>query len=160
MTNTPAKKLLRILTSLERRLVRSRPGSVLIMVVALLVLMALIGTAYISTAQYDRASSQQHEYNTQVDLLLQSVIEMAKGQILNDIIDPNAKTPNLSATLVTNPNPYRLAGDTNYNHYDGLGWDPTTAAAVWHAVLVNGVPPTNPGSTFLADRVPTVFNNT
>ena len=39
---------------------RRRSGSVLILVVALLVLMALIGTAWISTARTDRYATVQH----------------------------------------------------------------------------------------------------
>jgi Helix-hairpin-helix motif len=71
----------RLLDRLQNRFARSRPGSVLVLVVALLVLMALIGTAYITTARTDRFSAQQNALNTQIDLLLQGVINMAEASM-------------------------------------------------------------------------------
>ena len=50
----PTKTFHRLLEKVQKRFVRARPGSVLILVVALLVLMALIGTAFLSTTNYDR----------------------------------------------------------------------------------------------------------
>ena len=44
----------RLLEAAQRRFSRARPGSVLVMVVALLVMLALIGTAAMSTARIDR----------------------------------------------------------------------------------------------------------
>ncbi|MGH7213991.1 MAG: hypothetical protein ACREIT_04440, partial [Tepidisphaeraceae bacterium] len=69
----------------KQMFVRSRAGSVLIMVVALLVLVALIATAMISTARIDRYSSAQNTTNTQVDLLLDGAENLAKGAIIGDL---------------------------------------------------------------------------
>ncbi len=80
----------RALDRMQRRFHRARPGSVLIMVVALLVLMALIGTAYITTAQTDRYSAQQNAFNTEIDLLVQGVINMVDGRLVEDLYDQNA----------------------------------------------------------------------
>lgn len=76
----------RLLDRLDRRLKRSRPASVLILVVALLVLMALIGTAFITTAGTDRFSAAQHSYNTEIDLLVEGVVNMCEGSLLGDIV--------------------------------------------------------------------------
>src|SRR4051812_38832712 len=68
---------------------RRKTGSVMIMVVALLVLMALIGTAYIATARYDRGSAMQNSDNVQIDLLVQSVLNMCKTSVTGDLWDDN-----------------------------------------------------------------------
>ncbi|MDB5174358.1 MAG: Helix-hairpin-helix motif containing protein [Phycisphaerales bacterium] len=73
--------LRRWLDRVQNRFARSRPGSVLVLVVALLVLMALIGTAYITTARTDRFSAQQNAFNTQIDLLVQGVVNMAQSML-------------------------------------------------------------------------------
>src|SRR4051794_7478376 len=70
----PAGFVRRLLDGAQRRFRRARSGSVLILVIALLVLMALIGTAFITTARTDRQASTQNEYNTQVDLLVQAAV--------------------------------------------------------------------------------------
>src|SRR5437588_9089451 len=85
--------ILAALDRMQQRFRRSRPGSVLILVVALLVLMALIGTAYISTARIDRYTTQQNAYNTQIDLLVQGVVNMAEGKIMDDAINSAAIQP-------------------------------------------------------------------
>jgi hypothetical protein len=86
--------LLRPLLSPARRLLqRSRSGSVLILVIALLVLLALMGTAYISTARTERYSSAQHVVNTQIDLLLQGVENLTCTTVLGKLYDPSASVP-------------------------------------------------------------------
>ena len=94
--------LTRLLEAAQRRFRSARPGSVLIMVVALLVLLALIGTAAMSTARIDRMSSKQHVVNTQVDMLLDSVKQMVIGQLVNDLFPPNGET-NETDAVVTDP---------------------------------------------------------
>src|SRR4051812_16410900 len=69
---------------------RSKRGSVLILVVALLVLMALIGTAWVSTARVDRAATIQTVNSTQADLFVLGVVNMAKAAIVADASDGNA----------------------------------------------------------------------
>ena len=60
-----------------RRVIRQigsiRRGTILIFAIVLLVLLALIGTAYISTTRMDRSSSQTNVINHQIDLLVAGV---------------------------------------------------------------------------------------
>ena len=74
----------------------ARPGSVLILVVVLLVLLALMGTAFISTSRVDRYSSQQNSFNTEIDLLIDAVVRIEQSTILN--ADPALTTPPTTRT--------------------------------------------------------------
>src|SRR5687767_6826646 len=94
-----------------RRSGRRRDGSVLILVVALLVLMALIGTAWISTARIDRAATVQHGSNTQIDLLVDGVVQQTMGGMARDI----------------KPGDFRSAAG-HYRHWDDLKNDRFLAA--------------------------------
>src|SRR5438552_4142258 len=82
-----------------RRLPRQRFGSVLILVVALLVLMALIGTAFISTARTDRYATTTNGYNTQIDLLVEGIVSVSQDAMLQDTMGP-------PPTDATNPGPF------------------------------------------------------
>src|SRR3954468_2103625 len=84
-TTKMSNPLRRLLDAAQRRFRQARPGSVLIMVVSLLVLLALIGTAAMSTARVDRAASRQHVANTQIEILAESVKQMVIGQLVNDL---------------------------------------------------------------------------
>src|SRR3954464_11258760 len=75
----------RLLDAAQRRFARARPGSVLVMVVALLVMLALIGTAAMSTARVDRMSSVQHVKNTQLDIMADGVKNMAVAEVVADL---------------------------------------------------------------------------
>src|SRR5688500_11322291 len=75
----------RLLDAVQRRFARSRPGSVLIMVVSLLVLLALIGTAAMSTARIDRVGAAQHATNTQLEILADGVKQMVLAQLVEDL---------------------------------------------------------------------------
>ena len=77
----PISAIARLLTPVQRRFRRSRPGSVLILVVALLVLMSLIGIAYVTSARVDRYSAKQNSFNTEVDLLLQALVQLTQRNI-------------------------------------------------------------------------------
>src|ERR1700712_2600801 len=57
MLNKLTRTMDNAMDRLQRRFRGSRPGSVLIMVVALLVLLALMGTAYLATARQDRLAA-------------------------------------------------------------------------------------------------------
>src|SRR5688500_11999882 len=80
MTN-PLKKLL---DAAQARFRRARPGSVLIMVVSLLVLLALIATAAMTTARVDRVASRQHVYSTQIDLVMEGARAMVLASMSAD----------------------------------------------------------------------------
>ena len=108
------------------RLPRWRRGTVLIFVVALLVLLALIGTAFISTARIDRYSSAQSTINSQIDLMLEGIGNMARGVITSGLFDSTGKyrvpVTSLTDPTSSNPGPY----DT-YNQYDYPGGVPSLA---------------------------------
>jgi parallel beta-helix repeat protein len=89
-----------IAASFDCRLQKARPGSVLILVVALLVLLALMGTAFISTSRIDRSSSVQNTFNTEIDLLLQGVCQVVQQQILTN---PGGPTDPTSTATQANP---------------------------------------------------------
>src|SRR5215216_3023297 len=74
---------------ISRRHARHKKGSIMIMVVALPVLMALIGTAYIATARIDRGSARQNADNVQIEMLVQSVLNMCKTSVTGDLFDGN-----------------------------------------------------------------------
>src|SRR5579862_9520021 len=78
---------------IQRRFRVSRPGSVLILCVALLVLLALIGTAMISTTRVDRYSAVQHTNNTEVALLVEGVKSVTEAQIIDDLWDTLPTVP-------------------------------------------------------------------
>src|SRR3954454_13179143 len=92
-----------------RKFADSRRGSILILVVALLVLMALIGTAALTTNTIDRYATLQNTSNTEVDLLVEGVKNMAKAVIVGDLYD-----------YTTTPAAYRpVPGPTStYDHWD------------------------------------------
>lgn len=84
--------LARLLDRVQNRFQRSRAGSVMILVVTLLVLMAIIGTAFLTTARNDRYSSQLHESNVQVDMLLDGVKNILLGRIAGEnFLDPSGQ---------------------------------------------------------------------
>ena len=68
----------------QARFRRARPGSVLIMVVSLLVLLALIATAAMTTARVDRVASRQHVYSVQIDLMMEGARAMVLASMSAD----------------------------------------------------------------------------
>src|SRR5947209_906604 len=84
----------KFLARIQKRFQSSRPGSVMILVITLLVLMALIGTAYISTARTDRYTALMHGINTQADLLIEAVKQMA----MSGFGSPNPSRPDDTQT--------------------------------------------------------------
>ena len=87
----------------------------LILCVALLVLLALIGTAMISTSRVDRYSSVQHTINTEIDLLIQGEKSIAESAIISDLFN-TFSTPVYRQPYYPNPN-NNLITD-NYDHWD------------------------------------------
>jgi hypothetical protein len=127
---------------LRSRLKISRRGSVLIIVVALLVLMAIIGTAYISTARTDRGAAATNSQNTEIQLLLQGVEDMASSQIIADV-NPYVTTETINGVPVTiNATRFRTA-NTTYKTYNSAGAVNLTDADQW-----------------LSDRVPVLLDPT
>ncbi|MCC6240094.1 MAG: hypothetical protein IT448_07345 [Phycisphaerales bacterium] len=62
-----------------------RRGNILILVIVLLVLLALAGTAFLSVARNDRVSTTINSQNTQVDLLMDSLQELVKQKLIDDL---------------------------------------------------------------------------
>jgi hypothetical protein len=100
----------------QRRFQESRPGSVLIMVVALLVLLALMGTAYVASARLERFASVS---GTNSRAMAETAESYAKG-LLEEIKDNlAADSPNLvtcptdvnSSTLLLSPRAPTLLPD-------------------------------------------------
>src|SRR5262245_40906837 len=85
MTRHPRHRRRGFASGVQRRFQNARPGSVLILVVALLVLMALIGTAWLSTAQIDRYATRQNTFNTQIELLVDGVVNNDKAAQSQDL---------------------------------------------------------------------------
>ena len=69
---------------------RNRSGSVLILVVALLVLLALMGTAFISTTRNERSVAIQNNANTQADLLMQGLIQATESGTVGELYGPSS----------------------------------------------------------------------
>lgn len=133
----------------QKRFVRARPGSVLILVVALLVLMALIGTAFMTMAQFDRAAAATHSFNTEVDLLLDGVINQVKGTVGNDVFSSGQFRPAvIIASSTGQPVTYNTPQmNSSPRYWNGLGLDNGNAAVVgaqagdwWLASRVPGLP--------------------
>ena len=59
-------------------------GSVLIFVVGVLLLLAIVATAFLGTSRSDRTATQQNAFNTQIDLLMEGVVNAATGRITGD----------------------------------------------------------------------------
>lgn len=77
-----------------KRHIRQR-GSILVLVVVLLVLLALMGTAYLSTTRTDRYAAEQNRANTQMKLNTDAgVLSVVEAQIVADspFVNTAAKT--------------------------------------------------------------------
>src|SRR3954467_12349041 len=106
-TSKTSNPFRRLLDAAQRRFRRARPGSVLIMVVALLVLLALIGTAAMSTARLDPMSSAPNVKNVQVDMYAESLKNIVVGEVVADLFN-------------TGNGGYRdvMGTNTSYDHFD------------------------------------------
>src|SRR5678809_1365659 len=103
---------------LLNRLSRRRTGSVLILVVALLVLMALIGTAWISTARTDRYATQQHAANTEIEMLVDGVVNMVKAVLGDDLFGPPLAVGGAARFRPATLQPIPDVGSKEYENYD------------------------------------------
>lgn len=83
MTNRPANKHAR----------RDDRGSVLVFVVGVLVLLALAATAYLSTARVDRVTTKQNEFTTQIELLVEAVLNASEAALISDKTVAYSTTP-------------------------------------------------------------------
>jgi hypothetical protein len=143
-----------VLNRVQRRLTAARPGSVLILVVVLVVLLALMGTALLSTTRGDRYVSSQNTANTQIDLLVEGVVQLVKSAIAGDLTG----VPNTGVN--TTARTYRAAWDSGtvassqqyinaYNHWDMPNLKPDDPATGYIAA-------DHPQDKWLAPRLPAI----
>ncbi len=69
-----------------------RPGSVLILVVAVLVLLTLMGTAWLSMARTSQFTATSDNFNTQAQQTLDGVAELVNNLIIADVLIPGELT--------------------------------------------------------------------
>lgn len=141
--NEPADRPKAPLRGQRPRSRRFKAGSILIMVVGLLVLLALIGTAFLSTSRADRQVSSNAVADTRIDLLVHGVEEMAKSTIANGLADPltAADDPNINkyppipvqALLKANNDPYRFRHKFDEPDYGGTILPAPSGAGAWDA---------------------------
>ena len=124
-------------------------GSVLILVIALLVLLALLGTAYISTTRVDRFASKQHTTNVEIDMLVEGVVNQVASAITSDIYDASG--------TYRPPDTFTLH-NSNYDNYDAYGF--TTPYDVRGQGQIVGQSTTVAHDAFLSQRFPWTLNPT
>jgi hypothetical protein len=101
-------RLARPWSRVQRRFQQSRPGSVLIMVVALLVLLALMGTAYVASARLERFASvtgtSSRAMTETADAYAKGLFEEIKDNLIADAGNlVTCPTDTTSSTLVLAP---------------------------------------------------------
>ncbi|HYE21726.1 MAG TPA: hypothetical protein VEA69_25020 [Tepidisphaeraceae bacterium] len=140
MTRLLTRPIARMLDAVQRRFRRARPGSVLIMVVSLLVLLALIGTAAMSTARVDREASRQHVVNVQIEMLAEGVKQLLIAAVQRDLYAP----PFGSRTDSPGSDPT----DAKPSPHDAFLGSPTPELFLRPLFTLNssGVPTSNPGA--------------
>lgn len=130
------KKLVEILDRFHWRMVRERRGSVLILVVVLVVLLALLGTATLSTTRGDRYTVVKNSENTQVDLMVEGAIQMAVSAINGGVYGDQKVNGSAVGSSV-----YRPAGEyqngsvgltSSYANFDGYYLAQISAGSIAH----------------------------
>jgi hypothetical protein len=140
------------------RMLRRR-GSVLILCVVLIVVLALIGTAMLSRARIDRGTTVQNTNNTQIELLVEGGRNLAKTVIINDLYDGGIFRPAENAPFPA-PDPNQsLTPPTRNTSFDN--WDASS--------LIDNLPSSTFGGTvfpngsrndsWLATRLPVIPQN-
>src|SRR5438128_2127811 len=134
----------RLLNPAQRGFRAARPGSVLILVVALLVLLALIGTAWMSSVRIERFASAQNIANVQIDLLVEGVKNIAQSVLVQDLFGKLGFKPYDSSAVYSATNT-----NVDYSNDDWPQIDPAPPA------------PQTPGPAdrHLASRLPTKLSN-
>jgi hypothetical protein len=129
-------------------------GSVLILVVALIVILALLGTAFVATARLDRYTAGAGA-STVINDQLNSLQNEICNDIANGLIDQNNTNPNTNYRPVANDPaiPAAVAPTPTYGHFDSNRWYPGST--------LPPVAPADPNEwdTWLADRLPTTYTD-
>ncbi len=111
-----------------------RRGSVLILVVAVLVLLALLGTAFISSTRVDRASSITAASTRQLEAMVDSVSSLAVESIVDDLFQRDST----GGLQYRRPTPLgATAPQRAYTHVDSWNTDLWLAART--PVLQSGI---------------------
>ena len=104
-TNRLASLLSQPWSRLQRRFQTANPGSVLIMVVALIVLLALMGTAYVGSARMERfasvATTNQRALRDATDSYARQLLDQVKALIVTDANSGNLVTAPSDAQTTT-----------------------------------------------------------
>lgn len=125
-------------------------GSVLVFVVGILLLLAIIATAFLGTSRTDRTATQQNAFNTQIDLLMEGVKEAVKAKIAADgrwNADANSFDSPLSDTFLASRIPQLLRlGDATVGYIQTTpGAAPPKAGGVagYNFTLTSSAPTSN-----------------
>ena len=145
-----------ISSTLTRRWIRSRPGSVLILVIALLVLLALIGTAYLSSTQTERYTSVQNTINTEADLLIDGLKIAVNSNVSAGLFGSDGTYREPSQEMPTYPTDAAPVAAPTHSTY--FGYDSATVDQ--SLIPATGAPGVDAPDLFLADRVPTAPTST
>jgi hypothetical protein len=108
---------------------RPNQGMVLIVVIVLLTLLALIGTAFIGSTRSNRYAARQNALTAQQDLLIDGVKNMAAGYIVGALFDSSSNT-------------FRPTGinSANFHDYTSATGTPKTGLAPRDAYLGERIP--------------------
>lgn len=128
---------------------RGRRGSVLILVVALLVLLALVGTAYLTTTRVDRYAAVQYDSAVRIDLLVDGWKNTVVSAVIDDLFDSQG-----------NFRPASLADDprdpTSYENFDAPATKKYSVSIGTNAA--NDPFPVRHGDEWLSARAPWLEN--
>lgn len=126
-----------------------RRGSVLILVVALLVLLALVGTAYLTTTRVDRYAAVQYESAVRLDLLVEGWKNTVVSAVVDDLFDGEG-----------NYRPANIADDPrsgiSYENFDGPAVKKYSVTI--GTTRVNDPFPIRHGDEWLSPRTPWLEN--
>jgi hypothetical protein len=86
--NRPASREARKFSWVPAKQGKTRKASVLLLVIVILLILSILGTAYISTSHIDRLSSQQTLLNIQSDANFDGILKSAAGLITDDLNNP------------------------------------------------------------------------
>src|SRR5687767_6454228 len=87
---------------------RHRRGTILVLVVAVLALLAVIGTVYVVAARTDRATSRAMNESLNLKLARDAFMEQVTQVIGNAMIDTNGKVGGYTARNFDVPGPNQL----------------------------------------------------
>ena len=123
--------------AIERR--QRRAGMILLLVIALLVLLALMGTVFILMASTDRKSAYAANSSASLNMAQQGVLNTVRGLMLNGTLDQNKQTlaVGTSTSGVFHPD-YQIARFWDYPEVGAMST--TTAFGEFYQSVTAGTP--------------------